>query len=108
MKCLPYLLLAAGFAGCSPATSDAAAPDDPAAGDHPAAGDARNDVETGDVAPPDDPSNGESSDADAPAASLFTVDVYDPARDASADLKATIARAGEEKKRILLDVGGDW
>ncbi len=39
---------------------------------------------------------------------LFTVGVYDPDRDASADLTATIARATKEGKRILLEVGGLW
>jgi len=40
--------------------------------------------------------------------SFYSVDVYDPARDASADLTATIARATKDGKRILLEVGGLW
>ncbi len=38
----------------------------------------------------------------------YTVDVYDPDRDPNADLRATVARATAEDKRILLVVGGDW
>lgn len=33
---------------------------------------------------------------------------YDPKRDPEADLKVAIEKAQAEKKRILLDVGGEW
>ncbi|MCB9910258.1 MAG: thioredoxin family protein [Planctomycetes bacterium] len=51
--------------------------------------------------------NADGASAAIPA-SFYTVDHYDEARDASADLRATIARAQIEHKRILLQVGGDW
>ena len=40
--------------------------------------------------------------------SFHTVAEYDPARDASADLQATIAHATRSNKRILLEIGGKW
>jgi thiol:disulfide interchange protein len=43
----------------------------------------------------------------APAA-VYSVDEYDPARDAAADLAETSKLAKETGKRILLDVGGNW
>lgn len=39
---------------------------------------------------------------------FYTVDVYGEERDVEEDLKMTTARAASEKKRILLQVGGDW
>ena len=33
---------------------------------------------------------------------------YDPQADPNAGLKAAIDRAGQEHKRILMDVGGEW
>lgn len=33
---------------------------------------------------------------------------YDKARDPAADLKAAIAQAQQENKRILLEIGGEW
>jgi thioredoxin-related protein len=33
---------------------------------------------------------------------------YDKARDPAADLKAAVAQAKQENKRILLEVGGEW
>lgn len=33
---------------------------------------------------------------------------YDPQRDPAADLKAAIAEAGQDGKRILMEVGGEW
>jgi|SRR6185295_2667784 len=33
---------------------------------------------------------------------------YDKARDPAADLKAAVAQARQENKRILLEVGGEW
>lgn len=41
-------------------------------------------------------------------APVYTVAQYDPQRDPADDLEATVARAREEGKRILLEVGGDW
>lgn len=38
----------------------------------------------------------------------YTVDKYDPARDPSADLAATVEQARSADKRILIQVGGDW
>ena len=49
--------------------------------------------------------------ADTPEKSVaptYTVDVYDPKRNAADDLQATIAKAKAGKKRILIQVGGDW
>ncbi len=40
--------------------------------------------------------------------SFYTVDHYGEDRSVEEDLKMTIARASLEKKRILLQVGGDW
>ena len=40
--------------------------------------------------------------------SFYTVDHYGEDRNVEEDLKMTIARASTEKKRILLQVGGDW
>lgn len=40
--------------------------------------------------------------------SFYTVDHYGEDRNVDEDLKMTIARALVEKKRILLQVGGDW
>ena len=39
---------------------------------------------------------------------FYTVDHYGDERNAEDDLNATIARAHSEKKRILLQVGGEW
>ena len=54
----------------------------------------------------------QSDEGDTEAAKLtdgiYLVDDYDPARDASADLQAAIDNAGKTKKRILLEVGGQW
>jgi len=33
---------------------------------------------------------------------------YDESRDPAADLKAAVAQAQRENKRILLEVGGEW
>jgi len=49
--------------------------------------------------------------ADTPAkleAPFFTVDVYDPKRNAEDDLKVTLAKARAEGKHVLVQVGGDW
>ncbi len=35
-------------------------------------------------------------------------EIFDPKRDAAADLKAAIKTATKEKKPILVDVGGNW
>lgn len=35
-------------------------------------------------------------------------DVFDPARDAAADVAAAAAQAKREGKRVLVDVGGEW
>ncbi len=37
-----------------------------------------------------------------------TAKIFDPGRDAAADLKAGIAKAGKENKRVLVAVGGNW
>jgi thiol:disulfide interchange protein len=39
---------------------------------------------------------------------VYSVDKYDPARDAAADLDLTIRQAKASGKRILLEVGGNW
>jgi len=39
---------------------------------------------------------------------VYTVKVYDPARDPAADLAATVRTAQAADKRIVLQVGGDW
>lgn len=41
-------------------------------------------------------------------APIYTVDSYDPKRNAEEDLQMTIKRAKSEHKRILLQLGGDW
>lgn len=40
--------------------------------------------------------------------SFYTVAHYGDERDVEADLKMTLARASTEKKRVLLQVGGEW
>jgi thiol:disulfide interchange protein len=40
--------------------------------------------------------------------SFYTVDHYDTARNPADDLANTVQRAQAEKKRILVQVGGDW
>lgn len=37
-----------------------------------------------------------------------SVSKFDPGRDAAADIRAAVAKAGVSHKRILLDVGGEW
>jgi hypothetical protein len=39
---------------------------------------------------------------------IYTVAEYAPERDASEDLKTTVARATSEGKRIILEIGGQW
>jgi thiol:disulfide interchange protein len=39
---------------------------------------------------------------------VYSVESYDPKRDAAEDLKQTIAKAKPAGKRILVQVGGDW
>ena len=43
-----------------------------------------------------------------PSIGFYTVEHYGDDRNAEEDLKMTIARATAEKKRILLQVGGEW
>ena len=42
------------------------------------------------------------------AAAVYSVDKYDPARNAAADLTETSKLARQSGKRILLEVGGNW
>jgi thiol:disulfide interchange protein len=49
-----------------------------------------------------------SADPRVKAAPVYTVDVYDPERNPADDLKAAVARARKEKKRVLVQVGGEW
>ena len=44
----------------------------------------------------------------ASAAAVYSVDKYDPARNAAADLAETSRLAKQSGKRILLEVGGNW
>lgn len=39
---------------------------------------------------------------------FYTVDDYDPARDATADLAMTVEQASADGKRIILEIGGQW
>ena len=41
-------------------------------------------------------------------APVYTVSEYDPERKAVEDLAATIKRAKADRKRIILEVGGNW
>ncbi|RPJ61108.1 MAG: thioredoxin family protein [Acidobacteria bacterium] len=41
-------------------------------------------------------------------APAYSVDKYDPARNAAADFDQTISQAKQSGKRILLEVGGNW
>lgn len=43
-----------------------------------------------------------------PRLAFYTVAQYDETRNPADDLRATIARATAEKKRIILQLGGDW
>ena len=47
-------------------------------------------------------------DGVAPPALPYVVDDYDPDRDPGADLQSAIQLATESRKRILLEVGGQW
>ena len=49
-----------------------------------------------------------SAPAAAAGGPLYSVAAYDPARDAAADLAATLERARAEDKRVILEVGGEW
>lgn len=49
-----------------------------------------------------------SSQAESPTAPVYSVDKYDPARNAAADFEATIKLATQSGKGILLQVGGAW
>ena len=40
--------------------------------------------------------------------SFYVVDTYDPKRKPDDDLKAAVAKAKSEGKRILIEVGGQW
>ena len=42
------------------------------------------------------------------AGAYVPVTVFDPARDAAADIGAALAEARRTGKRVLVDVGGDW
>lgn len=37
-----------------------------------------------------------------------TEKIFDPTRDAAADIKFALRAASKEKKRVLVDVGGNW
>ena len=39
---------------------------------------------------------------------FYSVDDYDPKRDANVDLLKTIDQAKAENKRIILEIGGHW
>ncbi|MDA9857909.1 hypothetical protein N9D23_07295 [Rubripirellula sp.] len=39
---------------------------------------------------------------------LYTVDEYDPSRDVDTDLRETVEQAKTSKKRIILEIGGNW
>src|SRR6266705_3739834 len=41
-------------------------------------------------------------------AAYIPVHKFDPARDAAADIQAAFGEAQKTRKRIILDVGGDW
>lgn len=44
----------------------------------------------------------------APAQAYVPVERFDPARDASKDIRVAVAEARRSGRRVLLDVGGDW
>ena len=50
----------------------------------------------------------EDAKEDGSSQSFYTVEHYGDNRNAEEDLNGTIARAHTEKKRILLQVGGEW
>jgi len=50
----------------------------------------------------------QSSQVQPPPGVVYSVDKYDPARNAAADLDLTIKQAKPSAKRILLEVGGNW
>lgn len=51
-----------------------------------------------------------AASAASPAAptSLPPTDKFDPKRDAAADILAAVAEAKKSKRRVILDVGGEW
>ena len=63
----------------------------------------RSEVASIDVEAPD-----ATVEASASAGGLYTVDDYDPSRDANADLNMTIEQAKAGNKRIILEIGGQW
>ncbi len=50
----------------------------------------------------------QSSQEQAPPGIVYSVDKYDPTRNAAADLDQTVRQANQSGKRILLEVGGNW
>jgi len=61
----------------------------------------KNAAETTETPKPDD-------ETDSKKTTPFTVDVYDPERDAVKDLEMTTKLAASSGKRILIEVGGKW
>jgi thiol:disulfide interchange protein len=89
--CLPACMVLVAFAGCSktetPANIEATA------------------------TPALSESQAKTAQAEAPHSekpTFYTVDHYDAARNPADDLAKTVTRAKAEKKRILIQVGGDW
>jgi len=50
----------------------------------------------------------QSAQVQSPPGAVYSVDKYDPTRNAAADLDETITRAKQSGTRILLEVGGNW
>lgn len=53
-------------------------------------------------------SDASATEPRAPRFAFYTVDHYDPKRNAADDLAMTLKRAKQEHKRVLVQVGGDW
>jgi thiol:disulfide interchange protein len=54
------------------------------------------------------PRGGSSATSPAPQKPTTPGDKFDPTRDAAADIKAAVAEVKKSKRRVILDVGGEW
>jgi hypothetical protein len=97
--------------GCAPEATSAPQPGVPAQPAIPTGGGA----DAGSIAANDEPapqleagSPSEPARDEPPPAAFYTVGHYDKQQDPAADLAATIERATAERKRIILQIGGDW
>ena len=66
------------------------------------------DVASTDVHPTDAAAEPSTVEPVTGTSGFYSVDDYNPERDADADLLKTIEQAKAENKRIILEIGGHW